>query len=187
MDSPSRVHSSRGGIYLFLSYSNQGDSQKKIVDSHDSDVGGSSRKVISIRAPPQKFDLTFDDETYVTSLRTIWRENRRHSEGGGSYLFPYPSSDFSLTLSHYTNPDYSVNDAIRRIISVRALRFLRSGELDPAVSLVLAYVPAFSKERRVWSPVWSSVAIPVHRSFWPSSRYADLVIDACFMLDRVRR
>lgn len=54
-----------------------GRQPEKIIGPHDSvsdgqvgsrATGESSRKVISIRAPSQKFDLTLDGETYVTSL-----------------------------------------------------------------------------------------------------------------------
>lgn len=95
------------------------------------------------------------------------------------------SLSLSLSLSRRASPDYSVNDTIRRIISVRILWFLPSGELDLAVSLALTISP--HSRKNAFDSLSGLPPLPAHRSFWPSSRYADLVIDACFMLDRVRR
>lgn len=75
------VRRERRGGERRRSLSDQNDSRKKLSvrgrRKEAGRTGESSRKVISIRAPPQKFDLTLDGETYLTSPRTI-REYLRH-------------------------------------------------------------------------------------------------------------
>jgi len=126
--------------------------RKKIIDSHDFDVGGKFAKsnFNSGTTAEIRFDIR---RRIVRNESTNYPGKPVTSRGSLSPTLPSPCR---------ANPDYSVNDAIRRIISVRIVRFLRSGELDSVVSLVLAISPRSRKNAS--DPLSGLVSFPVHRS-----------------------
>lgn len=151
-------------IFLSLSFSpfSRIGGQKKVVDSRDFDRR-SSQEVISIRAPhtPQKFDSTFDSETwYITSLRTI---RGRRPLRISLPVIPFPRlSIFFLFVAQFARLMQCNSNIASWFYNKLTLPHPWKNALDLLLS--------------------------VHRSCSTLvSHYADLVIDACFALHRVRQ
>jgi len=120
----SLVHEERAWIAIACSFT-EGRRNLSLSLSF-SRIRATTRKKLSIRTIPmsRKFaESNFNSGATAEIRFDIRRRNVRNesanSDGkAGVSLFP---SNSSLILSRRANPDYSVNDAIRRIISVRTL------------------------------------------------------------------